>query len=96
MKKQTKKLLIALFALLILAGGYVALMLFSPTEETEEKTEEDEVVYTVEEDTIRKITYTNSNGTIELVLEEDAWSSPTDEACKWLYSKIHDYGLARN
>ncbi|MBQ3599686.1 MAG: DUF4340 domain-containing protein [Lachnospiraceae bacterium] len=81
MKKQTKKLLIALFALLILAGGYVALMLFSPTEETEEKTEEDEVVYTVEEDTIRKITYTNSNGTIELVLEEDAWSSPTDEAC---------------
>lgn len=80
-KKQIKTLIITLLALVLLVGGYVAMTLLMPEEEKTEETEEDEVVHTIEEDTINKITYTNENGTIELVLNNEKWSSPTDKNC---------------
>lgn len=80
-KKQIKTLIITLLALVLLVGGYIAMTLLMPEEEEAEETEEDEVVYTVEEDTINKISYTNENGTIELVLNNEEWSSPTDKNC---------------
>ncbi|MCI8407860.1 MAG: DUF4340 domain-containing protein [Lachnospiraceae bacterium] len=80
-KKQIKTLIITLLALVLLVGGYVAMTLFMPKEEETEETQEDEVIHTVEEDTINKISYTNENGTIELVLNKEEWSSPTDKNC---------------
>lgn len=80
-QKQIKTLIITLLALVLLVGGYVAMSILIPEEEETEDTDEDEVVYTVEEDTINKISYTNQSGTIELVLNNEEWSSPTDKEC---------------
>lgn len=81
-KKQIKTLIITFLALVLLVGGYVAMTLLMPKEEDEtEETQEDEVIYTVKEDTINQISYTNKNGTIDLVLKKDEWYSPTDEKC---------------
>lgn len=80
-KKQIKTLIITLLALVILVGGYVAMTILMPEEEEKEETKEDEVIHTVKEDTINKISYTNKNGTIELILNKKKWSSPTDKDC---------------
>lgn len=82
-KKQIRTVVITLVFLLLLVGGYVAMNVFLPdeSETAEEKEDEDEVIFTLEEDTVDHIVYTNKNGTIELKKKGEEWSTPTDQAC---------------
>lgn len=82
-KQQITKLMITLLLLVILAGGYVAMTVFMPSEDTEDTEEEEKfTVHTVEEEDIEKIAYINKKEKITLKKQkDDSWIATNDEKC---------------
>lgn len=82
-KQQITKLIITLLLLVVLAGGYIAMTVLMPSEETEETEEEDKfTVKTVKGENISKIVYSNKDAKITLEKKgEDEWIATTDDKC---------------
>lgn len=85
--KRGKKLLLLGLALVVMAGASLAALKLNPEDSGDSTAEEDQVIYSVEPDSVTKLSWTYGGETVTLLDAGDGWmvendrNFPLDESC---------------
>lgn len=84
-KKNIRKLIVGLVVILLLAGAYGALTVYTGNLERQKKQEEEKqaaraVVVSIDREDVRELSFEGDEGMITFVRGEEGWKSPSDES----------------